>query len=150
MFENTLNFLGKDASVCSMAFCDEREERGCFTNLGRFLWQVISSGVSTRTPRAQSFLLVPFTKLLRADLPTYKWTAGRKQERFHFNYLCQIWLSSILEDERQRCNTQFSLRKDNFWADNQLSFMVTLVGKFLCWGKRVKMRTKWQCLINRL
>lgn len=60
-----------------------------------------------------------------ADLPIHTRTAGRKQERFHFNYLCQIWLSSILEDERQRCNTQFSLRKDNFWADNQLSFMVS-------------------------
>ena len=93
MFESTLNFLGKDASVCSMDFGDDREERGCFINF-RIPVTSISSSVSTSTPCAQRFILLLFTRLLLADLPIYKWISGSRKGPISITFAklgCQVF-----------------------------------------------------------
>jgi len=149
MFENTLNFLGKDASVCSMAFCDNREERGCLINLRRFLWQasVQVSAPQHRVHRAfslycsrSSFLQIYQStngpqeagKVLQLPLPNLavKYFGGWKTEVQHL----------IFPKKRQLLGRQ------------QVSFMVSYSSREVSVLRktRVKMRIEWHCLINRL
>lgn len=82
--------------VCAAWHSVMTEKKRLFHKLEKTVVTGISPSASTAAPCAQSFPLVLVTRLLLADLPMDL----RKEGRFHFNYLCQIWLSSIWEDER--------------------------------------------------